>query len=373
MAEPGLPTAGSPALPAGALPQPGSRRALARARARPAPAVTRGQLPAEPRARASSTVERRPPARRAVGPAPTTTARRAPQALLSSGRPRRRPGAHSTQGRPSVEAPRATGRPSQSMRVPPVRSRTARLRSRLELEDSTTARLGWVSLVIPPALPMPELELREAGRSTRAPPRAAPRGALVLRLPAIEGRVAAVHPTTGPVPLEGVAEGPAKQQAPAHPSSAPAVTREGRRPEAEAIPRSGRARALRLARVRWGRPRWAPALLAARRVRPRFPGARAMPRVDPSLVNPTGAPRQSGRSGSAREPPSRAAPRSTRLQQSGLPRAMPGEPAGRTSSSCGGAARACRECRRSTPPPPGLCMRIEPTSGDEPPLCRFRP
>ena len=161
--------------------------------------------------------------------------------------------------------------------------------------------------------------------------------------------------------------------APGHPSSGRGRKLEGPRPVAVAIPSSARApRQVRaVPRVS---PRWVAARPGEPRVRPRFPdrALRAKQPANPRSAIPREAPRRSEPSGLARGRPWQAEPRSKQLPLSGLP-ALPGEPVARTSSAYGACAAACRGFRRPAPSAPGLCMRIQPTSGGEPPLRRFRP
>jgi hypothetical protein len=218
-----------------------------------------------------------------------------------------------------------------------------------------TAQSGWVSLVSRQALPTTARELPQV-RSMTAPRRAGrmaqpPRAVALAR--EAQARSEAAHPMT--VRVRPEAEAVAKQPAPLLPNSVRVRTAVGLRPGAAAIPRSARVRR------------------AAPPARPRCPDRawQAMPRVGPSWATTMGAPRQSARSGSARGPPGRGGPRSKLLLLSGLP-ATQGEPVARTSCAYAAFEPACRGCRRSAPSPRGLCMRIQPTSGGEPPLRRFR-
>jgi hypothetical protein len=180
----------------------------------------------------------------------------------------------------------------------------------------------------------------------------------VQRRPTLELRQALREPATGRLP------------APERPSSVRLV------PASGAIPTSalGQARLQPARGPRRARPRSAREPRAAPRARPTYPGpaSPARPPVGPSLARASAVRRRSALSGSGREPPWREEPRSKPLQPSGSP-ALPGEPGAPPSCACGVAAPSCKGCRRPAPPPPGLCMRIQPTFGGEPPLRRFRP
>ena len=164
-------------------------------------------------------------------------------------------------------------------------------------------------------------------------------------------------------------------RAPERPSSVRPRPAAERRQVAAAIPTSAQGRARHQAAPGPPRasPRSARELRAAPRALPTCPGraSPAMPPVGPSLVRALAVRRRSAQSGSGRGPRRREEPRSKPLRPSGSP-ALPGEPVAQPSSACGVAAPACRGCRQPAPPPPGLCMRIQPTSGGEPPLRRFR-
>ncbi len=320
------------------------------------------------------------------------TAPGAPQALQSSVRPTARAQARSMKERRSVvePLPRPAARPNpmnqerlgptvavgsrqeraDSTTVPsesgiganrPARPRMARARSPPELNSRTALRPAEQERLAARE-PEPEPEQAEAVARTAAARKAAGR------------RPAAARPTQAPALQERAAakEGSAAVR-PSCPSSARALPPAAARMRA-AIPRSAEGRACREPPGGpWASPTSAPEPREVRRERPKCPGRawRAMPPAGPSLEMTMAAPRQSAPSGSACELQAREVPRSRRLPLTGLARRA--ERVAPPSYADGVSALACRGCRRPAPSPPGLCMRIRPTSGGEPPLSRFRP
>ena len=200
------------------------------------------------------------------------------------------------------------------------------------------------------------------------------------RVAEAEAQPEAAHPMTvrarpaRPRRAPPLREGEAGAELPAQvrPSSVRARKAQGRRKVVQAIPRSAQEHRRLVAAAMPASPRSARGPPVAPRERPTGRASPAMQRADPSLESRMGALPRSGRSGLACGLPSPAAPRSKRLPRFGL-QAMQGAPVALISFSCGASGPACRGCRRSTPPPPGLCKGIQSASGDEPPLGRFRP
>jgi len=346
--------------------------------------------------RAGSTAPEWAAARRAETPARTTTALREPLVLRSSERPRTRTPVGSMQAPRSVVA-RPAAHPNRRTRAPREPRRRVAEESRPEPGGSTTAPSGWVTRhrQAPPMparaertdrlptmgspLPAGRLRVREGpaarvaavvarpAEEARKPAAARPMRVLVPRRPKREQRQAPAEPVVGELRTEGLPSSVRPERA------GERLPAEERSPVAVAIPRSAEGRLRRLAaRVR-AIPRLAREPRVALRARPTCPGRawRAMPPVGPSLETASAGRPQSAQSGSGRGPRWREEPRSMPRRPSGSS-APPDEPAGRPSCACGVAAPAYREGRRPAPSAPGLCMRIQPASGGEPPLRRFR-
>ena len=309
----------------------------------------------------------------------------APQALQSSVYPTARAQARSMKERRSVvkPLPRPAAGPNRmnQERLGP----TVAVGSRQERADSTTVPLGLGLGANQPARPKlararspPELNSRTALRpaeqerlAAREPEPAEAVARKAVARKAAGRRPAAARSTQAPALQERAVatEGPTAVR----PSSARVLPPAAARMRA-AIPRSAEGQACREPPGGpWASPTSAPERREARRARPTYPGRalRAMPPAGPSLEMTMAAPRQSAPSGSACGLRAREVPRSKRLPLTGP--AMRAEPVAPPSSADGVSLLACRGCRRPAQSPPGLCMRIQPTSGGEPPLSRFRP
>lgn len=313
------------------------------------------------------------------------TAPGAPQALQSSVYPTARAQARSMKERRSVvePLPRPAARPNRMNQG--RLGLTVAVGSRQERADSTTVPSGSGLGANRPARPKmararspPELhsmtalrpaEQERLGAREPEPAEAVARKAVAQK--AAGPRPAAARSTQAPALQERAVA--TVEPAAVRPSSARVLPPAAARMRA-AIPRSAEGRACREPPGGpWASPTSAPERREVRRERPKCPGRalRAMPPAGPSLEMTMAAPRQSAPSGSACEPQAREVPRSKRLPLTGP--AMRAEPVAPPSSADGVSALACRGCRRPAPSPPGLCMRIRPTSGGEPPLSRFRP
>jgi hypothetical protein len=247
---------------------------------------------------------------------------------------------------------RAPARPSRSKREPRARRRRASGLPTRELAGSTKA---------PSASAIQE----PPGAEVAAPRRPAlPMTAQARWGPAV-GTLAQARPMWAR-PLR------AATPAWARPSSARG------RPEPPGIPRSEaaleRRREQAAERGQPANPRWAPGRLAVRRARPRREMWRqaslARLPVGPSLVMTSAAQQSSGQQGSSASP-RLAEPRSTRHRRSDR-WVMRGEPAALPSCAYVSCASSDRGRRRTGPPPPGLCPRIQLASGGEPPFRRIR-
>jgi hypothetical protein len=245
--------------------------------------------------------------------------------------------------------------PSRSRRAPPAPRRRASEPPTPEPAGSTKARSAWAKWA--PRAPEPE------ARRRRALPMPAP-GRPVGELVAARSKARA-HPRWAR-PL------PEAMQAWAHPSLARAP------PERPGIPTSEEAPERRPEPAAGPGPRANPTSgqgrQAGRRVRPRrarwFQAWPARPPSGPS--SGTGSAgrqwsRRRGLPGARRqaEPRSMRRPRSGRLVKQDEPEAPP-------SCACVSGASSDRGRRRTGPPPPGLCPRIQLASGGKPPFRRFR-
>jgi hypothetical protein len=325
---------------------------------------------------ARSTAVARLPAERAARralPAPTRTARPVLRAPRSWAHPMRELQARSIpakatrtglalRGDPmtarrsaAARRRRELERPSRSRRAPRAPGRRASELPTPEWAGSTKARSAWAKWV--PRAQEPEARRR---RVLPMPAPGRPVGAQVAAR-----SKAPAHPRWAR-PLREVMQARASPSLARGPPERPGIPTSEEVPERRPEPAAGPGPR--------ANPTSARGRQAERRVRPRrarwIRAWRARPPFGPSLGTGSAGRQWSGRRGLPGAP-RQAEPRSMRRPRSGRPVKLGGLEVP-PSCACVSGASSDRGRRRSGPPPPGLCLRIQLASGGEPPFRRFR-